>query len=60
MPERELSEEQYAIKAAAEVAYCSELNSLSGTEVLKMATEELPELRTGGGFHFAFFIYCKW
>ena len=27
--ERELSKEQYAIEAAAEVAYCFELNSLS-------------------------------
>ena len=33
-------------------------NALSfGTEVLKMAPEELPELMTGGGFHFMFFIY---
>ena len=33
-------------------------NALSfGTEVLKMAPEELPELTTGGGFHFTFFIY---
>ena len=32
--------------------------TLSGTEVLKMTTEELPELRTGEGlFHFTFFIY---
>ena len=43
VPERELSKEQYAIEAAAEVAYCFELNSLSSTKVLKMATEELPE-----------------
>ena len=33
-------------------------NALSfGTEVLKMAPEELPELTTGGGFNFTFFIY---
>ena len=33
-------------------------NALSfGTEVLKMAPEELPELTTGGGFHFTYFIY---
>ena len=43
VPERELSKEQYAIEAAAKVAFCFELNSLSGTEVLKMATKELPE-----------------
>ena len=55
--ERELSKEQYAIEAAAEVAYCFELDSLSGTKVLKKATEELPELRTGGGFHFTFFLH---
>ena len=29
VPERELSEEQYAIEAAAEVAYCFELLILS-------------------------------
>ena len=33
-------------------------NALSfGTKVLKMAPEELPEITTGGGFHFTFFIY---
>ena len=33
-------------------------NALSfGTEVLKMAPEELPELTTGGGVHLTFFIY---
>ena len=31
--------------------------TLSGTKVLKKATEELPKLRTGGGFNFTFFIY---
>ena len=57
--ERELSEEQYAIEAAAEVAYCFELYSLSGTEVLKMATQRIARIETtGGGFHFTFFIYC--
>ena len=30
--------------------------TLSGTEVLKKVTEELPELRTGGGFHFCIYI----
>ena len=36
-----------------------ELNSLSRTEVLKKATEELPELRTGGGFNLTGF-YCTY
>ena len=31
--------------------------TLSGTKVLKKATEELPEFGTCGGFHFMFFIY---
>ena len=55
MPERELSKEQYAIRAAAEVAYCFELNSLSGTEVLKMATKELPESNDRWGISFYVF-----
>ena len=32
--------------------------TLYGTEVLKKATEELPELMTGGGFHFMCFFIC--
>ena len=61
VPERELSEEQNAIQAAAEVTYSFELYSLSlsGTEVLKMATQIIARIETtGGGFHFTFFIYC--
>ena len=57
VPDRDLSEEQYAIEAAAEVAYCFELKSLSGTEVQKMPPEESLELTTGEGFHFTFLIY---
>ena len=57
--ERELSEEQYAMEAAAEVAYCFELYSLSlslsGTEVLKMAAQRTARIQTTGGeFHFTF------
>ena len=61
VPERDLSEEQYALEAAAENAYCFELNSLSGTEVLKMATQSIARIETTcGGFHFMFFIYSTW
>ena len=36
-------------------------NALSfDTEVLKMAPKELPELTTGGGFHFTFFYLLDW
>ena len=59
VPERELREERYAIEAAAEVAYCFELNSLSGTEVLKMATEELPESNDRWGISFYVFYLLR-
>ena len=55
--ERVLSEEQYAIEAAAEVAYCFELNSLSlALKCWKWQPKELPELTTGGGF-ISFYVF---
>ena len=46
--QRELSEEQYA--------YCFEHNSLWHLSAEK-GNQKLPDLMTGGGFHFPFFIY---
>ena len=40
---------------AAKAAYCFELNSLSGTKVLKMATKELPESNDRWGISFYIF-----
>ena len=61
--ERELSEEQYAIEAAAEVAYCFELNSLSlslsGTEVLKMATQRIARIKVRWGISFNVFDFAS-
>ena len=57
--ERELSEEQYAIKVAAEVAYCFELNSLSLWHwSAEKGNRRIAIIKTtGGGLHFTFFIY---
>ena len=60
--ERELSEEQYVIEAAAEVAYCFELNSLSlsGTEVLKMAIPRIARINNRWGISFYVFYLLDW
>ena len=49
--ERELSKEQYAIKAAAEVAYCFEPNSLRHKSA-ENGYQRIARIKTtGGGFH---------